>query len=118
MQVLKIVTVAHAVVLLFAISAAAQPAMFDILSNGQDSCGEFLAGGTQHQEVDIEWILGFISGVNAMSPAGERMVGRSIRDIEAVTAWVQEYCRSHPLDYMPNAAGTLRVELSKREVGR
>ncbi len=116
MQALKIAIVANVVVLLSAMSAVAQPAM--ILSNGQDSCGEFLAGGMQHQEVDIEWILEFISGVNSMSPAGDRMVGRSIRDIEAVTAWVQQYCRSHPLDYMPNAAGALRVELSKRESGR
>jgi hypothetical protein len=103
---------------IWAVSADAQPTLYEILSNGQDSCGEFLMGDMSRQMIDVEWMLGFISGVNSRASAGDRMVGQSVRDIEAIPAWVQQYCRSHPLNYMPGAAEALRSELSKREDGR
>ena len=87
-----------------------------VLSNGQDSCGEFLAGNPQHQQLDLVWILGFISGANSRgATASEREVGSSYRDPFAVQAWVQQYCRTHAFDYLPQAAEALRNEFAKRE---
>ena len=89
---------------------------FSVLSNGQDSCGEFLAGNPQHQQLDLVWILGFISGANSRgATASEREVGSSLRDPFAVQAWVQQYCRTHAFDYLPQAAEALRNEFAKRE---
>jgi len=86
------------------------------LSNGQDSCGEFLAGNPQHQQLDVAWILGFISGADSRgATASEREVGSSLRDPFAVQAWVQQYCRTHAFDYLPQAAEALRNEFAKRE---
>jgi hypothetical protein len=89
---------------------------FLFLSNGQDSCGEFLAGSPQRQQLDIAWILGFISGADSRgATVSERVVGSSFRDVEAVQAWVQQYCRTHAFDYLPQAAEALRNEFAKRE---
>jgi hypothetical protein len=89
---------------------------FLFLSNGQDSCGEFLAGSPEHQQIDVEWILGYISGVDSRGATpSERPVGSSFGDGAAVAAWVQEYCRSHALDYIPQAAEALRNEFARRE---
>ena len=102
-----------------ALPASAQisrPAAGMILSNGQDSCGEFLAGDQWHQQIDVEWILGYISGVNTRGQTeNDRLVGTSFRDGAAVAAWVQQYCRSHALDVMPTVAEALRTEFAKRE---
>jgi hypothetical protein len=108
-------TVIAITVLIAADPATAQPYGYEYLSNGQDSCGEFVAGGSLRQQVDVEWILGFISGVNSRGAIGDRMVGRSIRDIDAIAAWVQHYCQSHALDIMPTVAEALRNELARRE---
>lgn len=90
-------------------------APFMLLSNGQDSCGEFLEGTPQYQLLDVEWILGFISGTDSRATASERMVGSSFRDGEAVRAWVQQYCQTHASDYLPGAAEALRTEFAKQE---
>jgi hypothetical protein len=87
-----------------------------LLSNGQDSCGEFLEGTPHYQLLDVEWILGFISGTDSRAAtASERMVGSSFRDGEAVRAWVQQYCQTHASEYLPGAAEALRTEFAKRE---
>jgi hypothetical protein len=102
-----------------AVAQAPPPAyqLFWILSNGQDSCGEFLAGNPQRHQLDIEWILGYIGGINSRAAPADRMVGQSVRDIAAIGAWVQQYCQSHPLDPIPGAAEALRAELGRREGG-
>jgi hypothetical protein len=87
-----------------------------VLSNGQNSCGEFLAGDRQSQAINLSWILGYITGANSRGQAAnDRSVGGSFRDPEAATAWVQQYCRSHAFDYVFQAAEALREEFAKRE---
>jgi hypothetical protein len=88
---------------------------FEILSN-DDSCVEFLAAGPEHQLLDVEWILGYISGANSRGRTkDDRAVGTSLIDNPGVTAWVQKYCRQHDLDPMPAAAEAFRDELARRE---
>lgn len=119
---LRLLTLANAllaatVVCCSTTSAIAQ-APFMVLSNGQDSCGQFLAANDAKKMIDVEWILGFLSGQNSLAQGNSRMVGRSVHDIQAIAAWMQEFCRSHALDYMPAAAEALRTELSERESDR
>jgi hypothetical protein len=86
-----------------------------ILSNGQITCGEFLSDNPQTQSADAEWVLGYISGRNRESPPGSRFVGTSFRTPESITAWLQNYCRTHALNEFIQAADALRDELLQRE---
>jgi hypothetical protein len=87
-----------------------------VLSNGLDSCGEFLAGDPQHQQMDVVWVLGYITGADSRGQSeNDRNVGSSFRDPQGVAAWVQQYCREHGLDLMPKVAEALRNEFAKRE---
>ena len=98
------------------ISHPAPNAMFEILSNGQDSCGEFLAGGQSHQVLDAMWILGYITGADSRGvTVSDRAVGTSFRDGGGVIAWLQQCCRQHGLNVMVAAAEALRDEFARRE---
>jgi hypothetical protein len=108
---------ASAVVLSAASAASAEQLPFMMLSNGQDSCGEFLAGDHERQMIDIEWILGFISGVNFMSAPGERAAGKNLPHTDALRAWVQNYCGSRAFELIPTVALALRAELIRRQGG-
>ena len=35
-------------------------------------------------------------------------------DVEALLSWIDNYCRSHPLETLPTAAVNLAVELNAR----
>ena len=67
------------------------------------------------QASDTEWVLGYISGVNLNAPAGTRSAGHSFHKPEDATAWLQNYCRAHALDYLVKAADELRAEFLRRE---
>lgn len=86
-----------------------------VLSNGQTTCGEYLKDTELQVRVDVEWVLGYISGVNRFAPANTRMAGSSYREPEAVTAWLANYCRAHALDLLAKAADELRQEFIRRE---
>jgi hypothetical protein len=89
---------------------------YTFLSNGLDSCGQYLAAGQVRQDTDVEWVLGFISGANwAATTQNDRHVGSSFTDPEAINAWVEQYCRGHPLDKIADAAVAIRVEYARRE---
>lgn len=98
--------------------ALAADSTFLVLSNGQESCGQYLSSDWQEQVIDSIWILGYISGVNSRAPGGDRLVGRSFTDGPTVIMWLRNYCQSHALDLLPSAAEALRAEFSKRESAR
>jgi hypothetical protein len=85
-----------------------------IPSNGQITCGEFLSDSPRSQATDTEWVLGYISGRNRVSASG-RMAGSSFKAPESVMAWLQDYCRTHALDHLADAADGLRDEFLRRE---
>ena len=86
-----------------------------VLSNGQITCGEFLTDSPHTQASDTEWVLGYISGRNREAPAGRRMAGTSFTAPDSVTAWLQNYCRTHALNHLVEAADELRTEFLLRE---
>ena len=95
------------------IPAAAELSL--VLSNGQITCGEFLADNERTQNADIEWVLGYISGRNQEAPAGSQMAGASFTTVEPVKVWLQNYCRNHPFNLLVTAADELRAEFLRRE---
>jgi hypothetical protein len=102
-------------ILCFCAEPAAAQQEFFVLSNGQDSCGEFLAGDHERQMLDLEWILGFISGQNSRGEGPDRSVGRNLPHTDALLAWIKNHCRSHALDALPGIAWALRADLFRRQ---
>ena len=56
-----------------------------------------------------EWVLGWVSA------AGAYHVREALRvtDADAITSWVDKYCRENPIDPLHEAAQNLVVELAK-----
>ena len=88
---------------------------FLVLSNGTETCGAMLADNQPALAADVEWVLGYISGLNRHAPPGERYAGSSFRHGASVSAWLQNYCQTHALDSLAQAADALRAEFLRRE---
>jgi hypothetical protein len=58
---------------------------------------------------DLEWVLGWVSAAGYYN--GQR--GLRHTDHDAVSAWLDNYCREHPLNELYEAAAVLVYELSK-----
>lgn len=102
------------------VPAFAQEGPIVVLSEGQTTCGEYVAE-PQKRVVRGAWVLGFISGVNAgmarngSAPEAERMAGRSFQQPATVDGWLQIYCSAHPLDGLVTAAEKLRRDFIEHE---
>jgi hypothetical protein len=82
---------------------------------GASSCGKWLADRQSPiHSVELNWVLGFLT-------ASEDFIGQfhlpSPRqtDSNAITAWVDKYCRENPLKSIADASVNLVLELSKPE---
>ena len=91
-----------------------------ILSEGATTCGEFIAQPAM-QTIRMEWVLGYISGVNAgisrsaKASQAETMAGQSFERTETAIGWLQGYCSAHPLDVLVSAAEALRNDFMRHE---
>jgi len=87
---------------------------------GSLSCGTWTRqrgqGGVQ-ADIDKEWILGFVTGVNwdrATTPTSRgSLLGQGI-DTTAWFVFVDNYCLTHPVDSVLKAAINLIRELEQR----
>jgi len=77
---------------------------------GGPSCGKWLAErkGTNWYTMG-QWLLGWLTAAGYYNVRG----GLRETDSDAATAWVDNYCREHPLDNLVVAPGHLVDELSK-----
>jgi len=114
--VLSTVVLLAAFLTLFFGANASSPenSAFYVLSNGADTCGDFVSGRS-NRILDLEWILGYLSRVNSRSPLGNRFIGKSLSDSSTLNVWLEHYCQAHALDIMPSAAESLRFEIERRE---
>jgi hypothetical protein len=89
----------------------APPGKYSEYGAGAASCGHWLASRNDHalHGIQINWVLGWVSA------AGYYNVQGALRetDADAVSAWVDKYCREHPLSEIKDAAATLVDELAK-----
>jgi hypothetical protein len=107
---------ALATVLLYvAISGSAQAApsgQYTTYGEGSLSCGTWLAHRTGGEQYPYNaWVLGWVSA------AGYYQVRGALRDTDsnALIAWVDKYCREHPLDPINKAANRVVESLFKPE---
>jgi Resolvase, N terminal domain len=80
---------------------------FNVLSDGAATCGEYSTANGARQAQMEDWILGFLSGLNAGSRGQMRTVGHSFQSPKTIEGWLQNYCASDALDYIVNAIAKL-----------
>jgi hypothetical protein len=87
------------------------------------SCGSYTTGRATQQSQRLEdWVIGFLSGVNVGlgSLSGVNVAGNADTEFlkgvvgEAIWAWLDNYCRDHPLDLFQDAVAVLVRELVSR----
>jgi hypothetical protein len=86
-------------------SAEAQPQTFAIMGLGTASCGSWTAARRSGQALGYEqWTVGFAAGTaSALGPSKGFDPLRGL-DANAVWAWIDNYCRVHPLETVETAA--------------
>lgn len=79
---------------------------------GVESCGQWIADfqnqsylGIDSQHQNLEWVLGFMSAVGYKKTPQENPLNGL--DAQAVNAWMTQYCQSHPLAGIYQAAEVL-----------
>lgn len=84
---------------------------------GRDACSAWLSdrGSTSTSakaasKARIEWISGFLSGVNLFAESSGHLKG-GVDDPEGVNKWIDNYCRAHPTDPLWAAVGNLVLDL-------
>jgi hypothetical protein len=88
---------------------------FSVLSDGATTCGEFVAANQNDRAGMLEWVFGFLSGLNAGSAGKMRYVGHTMRAPQTVSVWLTSYCEQHALDNLTGAALALRVDYIAHE---
>jgi len=119
-----------ALVVALTASAQAEQGTIWVFGTGTKSCGHFVqVADSEHKAKPrhtapeaistlgyvafVTWTEGFLSGTNFSEHA---MVGASISDHFAdAMAWIENYCRQHPLDSYLNAVMQLKVALAAKE---
>jgi hypothetical protein len=81
------------------------------MSQGRRSAAKLLTKD-EARRIAQYWALGFLSGVNISGSAGTDFLEPI--DGQAVWAWLDNYCRDHPLDEFPGAIKALVRELVAR----
>lgn len=79
------------------------------MGHGTVSCGTWLANKTPAQRA---WVLGYLSGAAAFSD--QDVLAPASIDPEGLFAWIDSYCRGHPLDTLTDATNRLFFELIRR----
>ena len=82
----------------------------------QTSCGSWTQARANHQSAGIEfWAMGFVSGANVARAKEDAIdILKDVGDAEGLLSWIDNYCRSKPLELFPIAAAYLVIELRER----
>jgi len=85
-----------------------------LIGDGGLSCGAWSqqrAADGQLVQLWKAWVLGFVSGANVYD--GKELKLEAI-DAPGIYAWIDNYCRSHPLDHVYDGTKALVTELLRR----
>jgi hypothetical protein len=83
--------------------SGAPGAVFTPLGQGNNTCGTWTASRRAQMAFDLEqWTLGFLSGVGFDAVDGTDPL--KLLGADVVFVWIDNYCLSHPLDRITNAA--------------
>jgi hypothetical protein len=77
-----------------------------LIGSGTSSCGTWTADRRAPDGppalLDEQWVMGFLSGIGYVGQQQDDPL-RGI-DAEAVFAWIDNYCRDHPLEHIVDAS--------------
>lgn len=99
----------------------AQPETYMVYGEGQKSCGSWVADtdarpSSNMRANDRVWVLGFVSGVGYRQTWDPPKLGElKATDSNALTVWMDNYCRAHPLDSIVKGASALVTELASQK---
>jgi hypothetical protein len=121
---MKLCTLASAVMMIGTLATVSPVSGQTIMGAGMISCGEwlrlrsFVSRGQNFKELASAyqaqaWVDGFISGFNYRDHIGPDLLA-SRPDGAAMYAWIDNYCRSKPLDFVASAVVGLVKELESR----
>jgi hypothetical protein len=91
-----------------------------IFGAGSRPCGSWLQVRTQaspDSAVLQSWVLGYITSVNANVLTSSQDVADGTTP-DALFAWIDTYCSSHPLDSLARATGSLLESLRTKNPAR
>jgi hypothetical protein len=100
-----------------AISSAAEA--YTSAGSGTASCGAWTAARRDRQALNLEqWILGFLTGVADLAASRGVTVPGKVDplngvDVQAVWAWVDNFCHAHPLETVIEAGEAFATERSQ-----
>jgi hypothetical protein len=80
---------------------------YNQIGAGAASCGTWLEDRRDPRSsmalIDISWVTGFLSGIGFTSVgSADPMRGM---DVAGISAWIDNYCRAHPIKHISDAAG-------------
>ena len=116
-------TLAVVVALLFSAGAAwkAEAGEYKILGPGNKSCGAWIAESKKQALLYYQnsgWVLGYISAFNTWGPLEKKPGVSHISkgtDVDGLFAWIDNWCRANPLDWISDASVALIKQLIKRK---
>ena len=89
----------------------------EIIGHGTYSCGEWISDH-QRQNADAladdAWVAGYLSAFNVYYDNDPT----ALNDYGGRTAWMNDYCRSHPLDQIIDATNKLILELKRQQASQ
>src|SRR5688500_4723431 len=74
---------------------------------GDNTCGSYvLTRSATDREAPFQWVLGFVTAHDRINRGAFKET-----DSDAVEAWLMQYCKANPLEYLHVAAQHLVIEL-------
>jgi hypothetical protein len=94
---------------LAAVTCSAQ-AQIRIMGSGADSCGNWNAEKKEViRQADIGWVLGYLSGVAAVS--GKNFLKGY--DVNSIAGAIDKFCRDNPLKNVDEACDDVAIQMVK-----
>ena len=110
---MRLVAVVMVTLLGASVQASAQRPQYTVVGFGGDSCGTWIEARGKGRSTAMQyWALGFVSGANTFRIEGNDFVKDT--DANAIWVWLDNFCRSRPLELFGSAVDQLAVDLKAR----
>jgi hypothetical protein len=90
-------------------TGAGEARAYNLMGNGIVSCGTWTVDRQHDRAATLEqWVFGFLSGIGywGAAQASNPLNGM---DAEGVFVWIDNYCRTHPISQLVEAAGAFNA---------
>ena len=79
------------------------------LGSGTISCGKWLADhgperSSGHWQLEEDWVNGYLTGLQDDGTGKSALTDNQAGDLAGRSAWIDQYCQSHPIDNLLDAA--------------